>query len=150
MGIIDTDYTVIVNTHLFLLEERMKKITKGDFSFSAKFKKDTDVVIVTVDKYFQYQDKGVSGTKRKVPGSPYKYGNKMPPPSSFSKYTSDKGVQFAIAKSIQKEGFNAKNYIEKIHNDKEIQRIFESMYAALVEQNEIAWMKKNLKNAKFS
>lgn len=64
--------------------------------------------------YGVFQDKGVSGTKRKY-NTPYSYTNKMPPPSKLDKWTVRKGIaprdekgrfltrksiQFAIARSI--------------------------------------------------
>ena len=72
-----------------------------------------------MENYGEYQDKGVSGTEVKY-NTPYKYTNKMPPPSAFSqwvvrkglkgtrdakgRFVSRKGLMFAVANSIFKKG----------------------------------------------
>ena len=71
-----------------------------------------------MEEYGFYQDKGVSGTKRKY-DTPFSYTNKMPPPKAFDKwivkkgiaprkkdgkFTTRKGLQFAIARSIFEKG----------------------------------------------
>jgi len=66
---------------------------------------------LSMEDYGVYQDQGVNGTERSW-GAPFSYRDKMPPPSAFSSYTSDKGAQWAIAKSIQKNGIRPKNFIE--------------------------------------
>ena len=81
-----------------------------------------------MDNYGEYQDKGVSGTEVKY-NTPYKYTNKMPPPSAFSqwvvrkglkgtrdasgRFVSRKGLQFAIAKSIFKKGIKPSLFFTK-------------------------------------
>jgi hypothetical protein len=81
-----------------------------------------------IDNYGIYQDKGVSGTEVKY-NTPYKYTNKMPPPSAFSqwvvrkglkgtrdasgRFVSRKGLQFAIAKSIFKKGIKPSLFFTK-------------------------------------
>lgn len=76
--------------------------------------------------YGEFQDKGVSGIKNKY-NTPYKYTNKMPPPSSLDKwivrkgiaprsggkFTSRKSLQFAIAKSIYKKGIKPSLFFTK-------------------------------------
>ena len=71
-----------------------------------------------MDDYGKFQDKGVSGTKKKY-NTPYSYTTKMPPPSAFSqwvvrkglegtrdkktgKFLSRKSLQYAVAKNIFK------------------------------------------------
>ena len=70
-------------------------------------------LFINAPSYAKYQDKGVAGNKSGKSLAGYKYGSEMPPPSAFSRYTDDKGEQFAIAKSIQEKGFKAKKYIDK-------------------------------------
>ena len=81
-----------------------------------------------MENYGEYQDKGVSGTEVKY-NTPYKYTNKMPPPSAFSqwvvrkglkgtrdasgRFASRKGLQFAIAKSIFKKGIKPSLFFTK-------------------------------------
>jgi hypothetical protein len=52
-------------------------------SFSLSFK---------MEDYGEFQDKGVSGVKRKY-NTPYKYTNKMPPPKAFAQWVVRKGLQ---------------------------------------------------------
>lgn len=72
-----------------------------------------------MEDYGLFQDKGVSGTEKKY-NTPYKYTNKMPPPSKMDKwivrrnlkgvrgkdgkFISRKSLQFMIARSIYKKG----------------------------------------------
>ena len=81
-----------------------------------------------MENYGEYQDKGVSGTEVKY-NTPYKYTNKMPPPSAFSqwvvrkglkgtrdasgRFVNRKGLQFAIAKSIFKKGIKPSLFFTK-------------------------------------
>jgi hypothetical protein len=81
-----------------------------------------------MENYGEYQDKGISGTEVKY-NTPYKYTNKMPPPSAFSqwvvrkglkgtrdasgRFVSRKGLQFAIAKSIFKKGIKPSLFFTK-------------------------------------
>lgn len=75
-------------------------------------------VYFEMEPYGNFQDKGVSGTQRKF-DTPYSYKSKMPPPSAFDKwivkkgiaprsasgkFQSRKGLQFAIARTIFKQG----------------------------------------------
>lgn len=77
--------------------------------------------------YGFYQDKGVSGTKRKY-DTPFSYTNKMPPPKAFDKwivkkgiaprkkdgkFTTRKGLQFAIARSIFTKGIKPSLFFTK-------------------------------------
>ena len=77
--------------------------------------------------YGNFQDKGVSGTKRKF-NTPYSYTTKMPPPSKLDKwivrkgiaprsktgkFQSRKGIQFAIARSIFYNGIKPSLFFTK-------------------------------------
>ena len=44
-----------------------------------------------MEDYGEYQDKGVSGIKRKF-NTPFKYTNKMPPAKAFDKWGIKKGI----------------------------------------------------------
>jgi hypothetical protein len=77
--------------------------------------------------YGFFQDKGVSGTKKKY-DTPFSYTNKMPPPKAFDKwivkkgiaprkkdgkFTTRKGLQFAIARSIFEKGIKPSLFFTK-------------------------------------
>ena len=98
-------------------------LSKGMTS-KASIKNSSVELNISIAGYWEYMNYGVSGvggTKadkkvngkiikgenwklKKVTNNKYKYREKMPPPSAFSRYTSDKGKQFAIAKSIFHRG----------------------------------------------
>ena len=80
-----------------------------------------------MEEYGFYQDKGVSGTKKKY-DTPFKYTNKMPPPSAFDKWSirkgiaprksggqfqTRKGLNFAIARSIFEKGIKPSLFFTK-------------------------------------
>ena len=84
-------------------------------------------VYFEMEPYGNFQDKGVSGVKRKF-DTPYSYKTKMPPPSAFDKwivrkgiaprsatgkFQSRKGLQFAIAKSVFKYGIRPSLFFTK-------------------------------------
>ena len=77
--------------------------------------------------YGEFQDKGVSGIKKKY-NTPYSYKTKMPPPSKLDKWTVRKGIaprdekgrfisrkslQFAIARSIFYNGIKPSLFFTK-------------------------------------
>jgi len=85
-----------------------------------------------MDDYGRFQDKGVSGTKKKY-NTPYSYTTKMPPPSAFSqwvvrkglegtrdkktgKFLSRKSLQYAVAKNIFKYGIKPTMFFTKPFN----------------------------------
>lgn len=102
--------------------QKMGKDTSGKLSNSIKGEvkemKNSIGVYFEMEPYGNFQDKGVSGTQRKF-DTPYSYRDKMPPPSAFDKwivkkgiaprsasgkFQSRKGLQFAIARTIFKQG----------------------------------------------
>lgn len=103
---------------------RMKEISGMDFSIKLT---DDGMDFISED-YFKFQDSGVAGTKSGNSSAGYKFGDKMPPASSFSKYTSDVNAQFAIAKSVQQEGIKAKNYSDEFAKDPYINSKIEEFY----------------------
>ena len=54
--------------------------------------------------------KGEKWKLKKVTNNKFKYREKMPPPSAFSRYTSDRGGQFAIAKSVFHRGLKTTSF----------------------------------------
>ena len=80
-------------------------------SSASKINKNSVEATITIANYWEYMNYGVSGVggekadgtnwvKKRVTNNKYKYRDKTPPPSVFSKITSDRGGQFAIAKSV--------------------------------------------------
>ena len=87
------------------------------------------ILSIGMDEYGKYQDKGVSGTKKKY-NTPYKYTNKMPPTKAFSqwvvrnglegtrdkktgRFLSRKSLQYAVAKNIFKYGIKPTMFFTK-------------------------------------
>jgi hypothetical protein len=80
-----------------------------------------------MEEYGFFQDKGVSGVKKKY-DTPFSYKSKMPPPKAFDKWTirkgiaprgaggkfqSRKGLNFAIARSIFEKGIKPSLFFTK-------------------------------------
>tara|TARA_R110000764_G_scaffold212354_1_gene298633 strand:+ start:242 stop:763 length:522 start_codon:yes stop_codon:yes gene_type:complete len=78
-------------------------------------------LVITIADYWEYMDYGVEGVggqradgsnwvKRRVTNNKFKYKEKMPPPSAFSRYTSERSGQFAIAKSVFHRGLKTTSF----------------------------------------
>ena len=115
------------------LDKRIEAIVGGGFDIEVEIERDGDIILVGED-YYKFNDDGVAGTESGSSKKGYRYGNRMPPPSAFSKYTNDKSAQFAIAKSIQKEGIKAKNYTDKINRDRQVEDIIDDILLDYVDQ----------------
>lgn len=111
--------------------KKMGKDTSGKLSSSIKGEvkqmPNSIGVYFEMEAYGNFQDKGVSGTQRKF-DTPYSYKSKMPPPSAFDKwivkkgiaprstsgkFQSRKGLQFAIAKSVFRNGIKPSLFFTK-------------------------------------
>lgn len=148
--------------------QKMGKDTSGKLSNSIKGEvkemQNSIGVYFEMEAYGNFQDKGVSGTQRKF-NTPYSYKTKMPPPSAFDKwmvrkgivprstsgkFQSRKGLQFAIARTIFKEGIKPSLFFTK-----PFEAAFKNLPDTLIEKygldaeqllNEI--LTQNLKNIK--
>jgi len=76
---------------------------------------------ITIADYWEYMDYGVEGVggqkadgsnwvKRRVTNNKFKYREKMPPPSAFNRYTSERSGQFAIANSVFHRGLKTTSF----------------------------------------
>lgn len=96
------------------------KVSKNSFSFT-----------LSMEDYGEYQDKGVSGVKKKY-NTPFKYTNKMPPAKAFDKwlvrkgiaprnvkgqFQTRKGLAFAIARGVFYNGIKPSLFVTKPFND---------------------------------
>ena len=114
--------------------------------------------------YGNFQDKGVSGTKRKF-NTPYSYTTKMPPPSKLDKwivrkgiaprsktgkFQSRKGIQFAIARSIFYKGIKPSLFFTKPFEQayKTLPDVLIDKYGLDAEQLLNQILDQNLKNIK--
>tara|TARA_R100000995_G_C3435144_1_gene100444 strand:+ start:253 stop:771 length:519 start_codon:yes stop_codon:yes gene_type:complete len=93
------------------LTREKKNVTKelyNSVDYRINQYKDSIDLLFSMEDYGAFQDLGVSGTKTKY-NTPYKYTNKMPPPSAFSQWvvrkglegTRDKSGKFVKRKSLQ-------------------------------------------------
>ena len=96
--------------------------------YDLKVSKNSFQLEFLMEDYGLFQDKGVSGTEKKY-NPPYKYTNKMPPPSKMDKwivkrnlkgvrgkdgkFISRKSLQFMIARSIYKKGIKPSLFFTK-------------------------------------
>lgn len=96
--------------------------------YDLKVSKNSFQLEFLMEDYGIFQDKGVSGTEKKY-NTPFKYTNKMPPPSKMDKwivkrnlkgvrdkngkFISRKSLQFMIARSIYKKGIKPSLFFTK-------------------------------------
>ena len=121
-------------------------------------------VYFNMEPYGNFQDKGVSGTKRKF-NTPYSYTTKMPPPSKLDKwivrkgiaprsktgkFQSRKGIQFAIARSIFYKGIKPSLFFTKPFEQayKTLPDVLIDKYGLDAEQLLNQILDQNLKNIK--
>jgi len=115
-------------------KKNLKSLNKGGGTLENSIKggevKVTDRSLefgIKMADYGVFQDKGVSGIKKKY-NTPYSYTTKMPPPSKLDKWTVKKGIaprddkgrfisrkslQFAIARSIFYKGIKPSLFFTK-------------------------------------
>jgi hypothetical protein len=99
------------------LQRRLASFGLGSSALanSVQIEVEGDEIRIIMADYAKYVNFGVMGTNggTAIPDNGYihRYGTKMPPPSVFARYSGDKGVQFAIAKKIQKFGIQPREFI---------------------------------------
>jgi len=121
----------MISRHIRRLNKRLSELTRDKFKFESEVNKDT--INIYGEDYFKFQDEGVKGIESGKSEGGHKF--KKPyniPASSFSKYTSDKSAQFAMARSVEKKGIKPKNYTDKFAKDPEIDNIVEDIYADMI------------------
>tara|TARA_R110002126_G_scaffold77955_1_gene194420 strand:+ start:45 stop:527 length:483 start_codon:yes stop_codon:yes gene_type:complete len=100
-------------------------------------------VVFTLPDYWEYVDYGVTGVggsradgsswvKKRVTNSKFKYNTAKPPASAFSKYTSDRSSQFAMATSVFHTGIKTTGFFTNPF-DKELSTLGEDISNALLE-----------------
>tara|TARA_R100001440_G_C2455177_1_gene108877 strand:+ start:47 stop:547 length:501 start_codon:yes stop_codon:yes gene_type:complete len=95
-------------------------------------------------EYGQYQDQGVSGTKKKY-NTPFSYTNKRPPAKAFDKWTVRKGIapRQDGGKFAKRKGLNyiiAKTIFEKgIRPSMFFTKPFEARFKNMINEFEIAF-----------
>lgn len=97
-------HTVIRDSIKRYLSDRGIK-SSGSLIDSIEVRYEEGLVILAND-YFEYLDKGVSGTS-KTYNTPYSFGKSMPNVESIRRWMTRKGIEgnaYAIGKSIQREG----------------------------------------------
>ena len=122
------DYVIQqARSNLSRLQKNSSKKLYNSITGEVKVMPNSMRVFFDMEEYGFYQDKGVSGTKRKY-DTPFRYTNKMPPPKAFDKwivkkgiaprgkggiFTKRKGLQFAIARSIFEKGIKPSLFFTK-------------------------------------
>tara|TARA_R100000664_G_C2746503_1_gene134163 strand:- start:95 stop:595 length:501 start_codon:yes stop_codon:yes gene_type:complete len=121
----------------YVIQQSRSNLTKGNKNVTKKLYNSLDKKINKTKtglelsfemlEYGLYQDKGVSGTKKKY-DTPFKYTNKRPPSSAFDKwnvrkgiaprgeggkFAKRKGLNYVIAKSIFEQGIKPSLFFTK-------------------------------------
>ena len=122
----------------YVVQQSRSNLTKGKKNSSKRLYDSIGYTIVNengklsiefeMEDYGEFQDKGVSGKKRKY-NTPYSYKDKMPPPSALDKwivrkglkgtrdeqgrFISRKSLQFMIARSIYNNGIKPSLFFTK-------------------------------------
>jgi len=102
----------------------------NSLKYNVKVSKNSFELSFLMEEYGLYQDKGVSGIKKKY-NTPYSYKDKMPPPRKLDKWIVRKGIaprdkkgkfmsrktlQFLIARSIFTKGIKPSLFFTKPFN----------------------------------
>ena len=119
-----------IRQYLNRIIDRMNLLSDNKYNFEYKIA--DDGIDFISDSWFIEQSEGVAGTESGSSNEGMQFRAKMPPASSFSRYHSDKSVQFAIAKSVQKKGIKAKNFAKLFNADRVIQDNLINIYEEII------------------
>lgn len=96
-------YQVLNNFKKFVIQQTRSRLTKGRKNVDGKLYKSIDgevkvnpnsfTLSFSMEDYGVFQDKGVSGTKKKY-NTPFSYTTKMPPRKTLEQWISKRGFQF--------------------------------------------------------
>jgi len=96
-------YQVLNDFKKFVVQQSRSRLTKSRKNVDGKLYKSIDgevkvnpnsfTLSFSMEDYGVYQDKGVSGTKKKY-NTPFSYTTKMPPRQSLEQWISKRGFQF--------------------------------------------------------
>jgi hypothetical protein len=134
-------------TNLTKKKMNVSKDLYNSLSYEVQQVGDDLILSIGMDEYGKFQDKGVSGKKKKY-NTPYSYTTKMPPPKAFSKWVIRKGLegtrdkktgrflsrkslQYAVAKNIFKYGIKPTMFFTKPF-EKGIKNLPEELQKAFV------------------
>lgn len=105
-----------------LIEQLRTEIGPSSLATTLQYQLEGNLFTILAENYLLYQNYGVAGSISNSKGARadefsgnhlHKYGNLMPKPSIFERYSNDKNEQFAIAKSIYKYGIRPKAWFTK-------------------------------------
>jgi hypothetical protein len=96
-------YQALNDFKKYVIQQSRSKLTKGRKNVSKKLydsidgevkvSKNSFTLSFSMEEYGVYQDKGVSGTKKKY-NTPFSYTTKFPPVKTLEKWVSKRGFQF--------------------------------------------------------
>jgi hypothetical protein len=121
-----------------VIQQSRTRLTKGkknsskelynSLKYDLKTSANAFILNFFMEEYGIYQDKGVSGTKKKY-NTPFSYKDKMPPPQALDKWLVRKGIkgvrnaqgqfikrkslQYLMARSIFRKGIKPSNFFTK-------------------------------------
>ena len=131
------------------LTKQKKNVNKklyNSIDYNLKENSDGFELYFQMEDYGVYQDRGVSGTKKKY-DTPFRYTNKMPPSKAFDKWGISKGIaprtktgqfekrkslDFALARSIYYKGIRPSMFFTKPF-EKAFKKLPQNIAEALIE-----------------
>lgn len=109
-------------------------------NFTSKIMGTEFVFQLKLADYYDFVNKGVNGNQvSKNSSSPYRFGNKMPPPSKLRSWVNNRGiakgkdinsVAFAIAKNMQKEGTKGNHFYDDVVTPERLKQLSQDLTKA--------------------
>ncbi len=115
----------------------------GALANSIKGGFESNSIYVEALDYYKFVDDGVKGIEGGA--GKYFFKDKIPPASAFAAYTTDLSSQFAIARSVYKNGIKAKDITDKSITDIDIDKFATDLTNAVWEDFAEEENKKNKK-----